>query len=162
MTAGPRVKVPHAAPGQFASPDPLSPRLAAEPLSSNCHVASALAALDEARSRSPRYPYPLASPAAAARPTSRSPSYPYPLASPTAAARPTSRSPRYPYPLASPTAAARPTSRTPRAAAPLAPRLAHNLPQCPVVNLTHHPGAAVYCLVVEIYQVAKNAAERSE
>src|SRR6185369_7801271 len=53
--------------GQFASPDPLSPRLAVELLSSN-------------------------SPAAAARPTSRSPGYPYPLASP--AARPASRTPR--------------------------------------------------------------------
>ena len=63
----------NAALGQFASPDPLSPRLAAEPLSSNCHVASALAALNEARSRSPGYPYPLASPTAAARPTSRTP-----------------------------------------------------------------------------------------
>src|ERR1700692_4031245 len=59
--------------GQFASPDPLSPRLAAEPLSSNCHVASARAALNEARSRSPGYPYPLASPTAAARPTSHTP-----------------------------------------------------------------------------------------
>src|SRR5712691_1217060 len=32
--------MPLTALGQFASPDPLSPRLAAEPLSSNCHVAS--------------------------------------------------------------------------------------------------------------------------
>src|SRR4030095_12775910 len=44
--------------GEFASPGPLSARLAAEPFSSTCHVASALAGYQCARYLVPRRPGP--------------------------------------------------------------------------------------------------------